>query len=206
MLQLTMKSLYLLAFHVALLGLHAGINPVNAGTVLIDDRSSGSLQSSSSGEWRLVTDRVMGGRSSGELLPGHYLGKSCLRLRGLVSTASNGGFVQMALDLAGGEYYDASRYDGLELEIAGNGENYNLHPRTSNLWLPWQSYRAPFNAGPQWRKIRIAFDEFEAYRTSSRFQADRLIRIGVVAIGRDFEADLCVGSLSLYRNDDASGP
>ena len=202
--QLTMKSLWLLALYVALLCLHAGTNPVNAFTVLIDDRSSGTLQSSSAGEWRLVTDRVMGGRSTAELLPDNYLGKSCLRLRGLVSTADNGGFVQMALDLAAGEHYDASGYDGIELEVAGNGEHYNLHLRTSNLWMPWQSYRAPFNAGPQWRKIRIPFNEFEAYRTSSRFRADRLIRIGVVAIGRDFEADLCFAGLYLYRNNDVS--
>jgi hypothetical protein len=200
MMQLTMRTLYQSALDFVLLCLQAGINPVNSGTVFIDDRSSGTLQSSSAGEWRLVTDRVMGGRSSGELLADHYLGNSCLRLRGLVSTANNGGFVQMALDLAGGEHYEASAQDGIELEVAGNGEHYNLQLRTSNLWLPRQAYRARFNAGPQWCKIRIPFNEFEAYRTSSRFQADKLNRIGVVAIGRDFKADLCLAGLCLYRN------
>jgi hypothetical protein len=28
----------------------------------------------------------------------------------------------------------------------------------------------------------------------------RLLRVGVVAIGRAFEADLCLGKLALYRN------
>ena len=184
-----------------LLYAYISTNPVSATNVLIDDRSTGTLQASNAGYWRLVTDQVMGGRSSGELVPDHYQGKSCLRMRGAVSTANNGGFVQLALDLAGGSRFDASGYDGLELEVAGNGERYNLHLRTSNLWLPWQSYRASFVAGPQWRKIRIPFSGFEAYRTTTRFRADHLIRVGLVAIGRDFEADLCFAGLYFYKDD-----
>jgi hypothetical protein len=180
-------------------------NQVNASTGLIDDRSAGTLQSSHAGNWQLVTDQVMGGRSSGELVPDHYLGKSCLRMRGLVSTANNGGFLQLALDLDDGRRFDASIYDGLEIVVAGNNERYNIHLRTSNLWLPWQSYRASFAAGPQWRTIRISFSDVEAYRTSGRFLSDRLIRVGLVAIGRDFVADLCVGGLYFYHNDVAPG-
>lgn len=175
---------------------------VNAATDPIDDRSTGTLRSSHAGEWRLVTDGVMGGRSSGQLELDHYLGKDCLRLRGLVSTANNGGFIQLALDLGNGKPYDASAFDGLEVEVAGNGELYNLHLRTSNLWLPWQSYRASFATIPQWQTLRIPFSTFTAYRTAGKFRADKLERIGLVAIGRDFEADLCVAGLNFYRDRD----
>lgn len=166
--------------------------------MLIDDRTGGTLRSSLGSEWRLVSDRVMGGLSSGELEPVRFMDRECLRLRGSVTTANNGGFVQMALDLAAGKGLDASAYNGVLLEVAGNGERYNIHLRTSDLWLPWQSYRATFEAAPEWQQIRVPFDAFEAYRTSSGFRRDRLVRIGLVAIGRDFNADLCVARVALY--------
>ena len=200
-----MMPAYLLLIYLAILCIPMSINQANAGSVLIDDRGTGTLQSSHAGDWRLVTDQVMGGRSSGELVPDQYLEKSCLRMRGQVSTANNGGFVQMALDLAGDRQFDASAYDGIELVVAGNNERYNIHLRTSNLWLPWQSYRASFVAEPQWRTIRVPFSDFEAYRTSGRFRPEHLIRIGLVAIGREFEADLCFGGLLFYRNDATPG-
>jgi hypothetical protein len=168
--------------------------------MLVDDRTTGTLKSSHFGQWRLVTDQVMGGRSSGELAPDQYLGHGCLRMRGRVSTEDNGGFVQLALDLTNGKQLDVSGYTGLELEVAGNGERYNLHLRTSELWLPWQSYRAEFVAGPEWREIRIPFGKFEAYRTRSGFNPAKLIRIGIVAIGRPFDADLCVGRVFFYKD------
>ncbi len=169
--------------------------------MVIDDRSSGGLPASAGGEWRLVTDGVMGGRSSGELLIERHLDRDCLRLRGMVSTANRGGFVQMALDLAAGKPFDASAYTGVYLEVAGNGEGYNLHLRTGDLWLPWQSYRAGFVADREWRRVRIPFTAFDAYRTGSRFDPGRLLRVGVVAIGREFAADLCLGELGLYRDE-----
>jgi hypothetical protein len=166
----------------------------------IDDRSSGTLVASSGARWRLVTDQVMGGVSSGDLQPDHHAQQDCLRLTGSVSTENNGGFVQMAIDLADGEAFDASAWDGILLTVAGNGERYNVHLRTADLWLPWQSYRAEFVAEPEWREIRIPFETFNAYRTWRDFRSDRLERIGVVAIGRVFEADLCVGALGFYRD------
>jgi hypothetical protein len=184
-------------------------SPIAAGSqrvseVLIDDRSTGQLQSSHAGAWRLITDQVMGGRSSGELVVDKYQGRECLRMHGSVSTANNGGFVQMALDLADRKHFDPSKYAGLVIEVAGNGQRYNLHLRTTNLWLPWQSYRAEFAANAQWKKVRIPFSDFEPYRTSKQFDPARLIRIGVVAIGRDFDAEVCVGSLAFYRDDEGA--
>lgn len=149
--------------------------------------------------WRLVSDQVMGGRSDGTLEWSHLNGRDCLRMRGTVTTENNGGFLQMARDLAGGNVFDASDYTGVLLEVAGNGERYNLHLRTDGLWFPWQSYRQSFVAQPEWREIRLPFSEITAYRTDKVFRPEKLVRVGLVAIGRNFEADLCLSRFSFYR-------
>ena len=167
---------------------------------IIDSRTSGTLNSNYQISWRLVTDGVMGGVSQGDLQPDRIRDRDCLRLQGAVSTANNGGFVQMALDLGASAPFDASRFQGLLLEVSGNGEQYNLHLRTSDLWLPWQSYRYSFTAEPEWRQIRIPFSKLDAHRTNTRFDPKNLSRVGLVAIGREFQADLCLGDIRFYSS------
>lgn len=151
---------------------------------------------------RLVTDGVMGGVSSGELQLTERAGRSCLQLSGGVSTENNGGFIQVSvpLDASGA----AVEYDGIRIEVLGNGETYNLHLRTTDLWLPWQSYRADFVAGLQWRRIDLPFDAFKPYRIDAPLRIEKIKRIGVVAIGRNFEADICIGRMVFYRGDSMS--
>jgi hypothetical protein len=173
---------------------------VTANDNVIDDRSSGTLVSAVGTEWRFVADTVMGGVSSGSIDIDSHAGKKCLRLRGKVSTENNGGFVQMALPLSRNNIFDASAYDGIEFEVSGNNESYNIHLRTKGLWFPWQSYRASFIATPEWQTIRIPFSELEAYKTTQKFRKDELKRIGLVGIGRNFRADLCLGSIRFYGN------
>lgn len=150
--------------------------------------------------WRLVTDGVMGGVSQGGVLVGERDGRTCLNLRGRVSTDNNGGFIQAALDV---EKADAGRLDefaGVRIDVIGNGETYNVHLRSSDLWLPWQSFRTTFEATPQWRTLYLPFDSFTPYKTGSALRAERIRRVGVVAIGRDFDADLCIADAAFYRS------
>jgi len=167
--------------------------------ILIDDRQSGDLQATLGTQWRLITDGVMGGVSSGTLGTGQREGRNCLQLQGEVSTKNNGGFIQAALELAQSGTLDASGYAGVELDVYGNGEAYNVHFKTSRVWLPWQHYRASFMAEPGWHTVRVPFAEFEGYRIGAAFDPARLERIGIVAYGRDFMADLCIGRVALYR-------
>lgn len=148
--------------------------------------------------WRLMTDGVMGGVSQGGLTTEVYQGRSCLRLQGDVSTQNNGGFIQMTLDLSNSGFFDASAYTGVAIEVAGNGQEYNLHLRTTGLMFPWQSYRASFQTTAQWQRIEIPFSSLAAYRTERTFQAGRLKRIGLVAIGREFEVDLRLADIRMY--------
>lgn len=173
--------------------------------LIIDDRRSGDMRSNLGSPWRLVTDGVMGGMSDGRLSTDTRGGRHCLRLTGDVRLENNGGFVQAALDLSDDGPFDASSYSGLELDIHGNGEQYNLHLRTADVWLPWQSYRASFAAPARWQTVRLPFADFSGYRIGTALDLRRLERIGIVAIGRAFHAELCVARLVLYR-DAASRP
>jgi hypothetical protein len=64
---------------------------------------------------------------------------------------------------------------------------------------PWQAWRAGFEAGPEWRTLRLPFEAFEPYRTGGALQPAGLRRIGLVAIGERFDAELCLARLVLYR-------
>jgi len=166
--------------------------------LIIDDRTSDNLHASNGARWSAVTDTVMGGKSTGDLLPTVIEGRSCLHLRGSVSLENNGGFVQASLDLSDGGLLDASAYNGIEIEVLGNGETYNLHLRTDDTRIVWQSYRASFRAQPYWQTIRLPFDSFQPHRIDKQLDKRRLRRLGVVAIGRDMLADLCIAGISFY--------
>jgi Complex I intermediate-associated protein 30 (CIA30) len=166
---------------------------------VIDDRSNDDVTSNLGTRWKLVTDNVMGGLSQGQLTLDTYKDKKCLRMRGDVSTENNGGFVQIALSLSQQDVFDASAYSGVEIEVAGNNEVYNIHFRTSGLWFPWQSYRYSFTAGSDWQTYRIPFSELEKYKTFHSFSQHEIKRIGLVAIGREFQADLCLAAISFYH-------
>ena len=166
---------------------------------IIDDRSTGDYRSALGTSWRLITDNVMGGVSSGQLTPDTVENRPCLRLRGDVRLENRGGFVQAALDLSPQLASVASGYSGIMLEVYGNAEAYNVHLRTTDVWLPWQSYRAMFQATAGWQTVRLPFAEFTGYRIRSSLNLQHLERIGIVAIGRAFQADLCVARVALYR-------
>ena len=167
--------------------------------LLIDDRRSSSLDASIGTRWRLLTDTVMGGVSSGRLDPAVVAGRPCLRLTGTVSLENNGGFVQASLDLDPAGTLDARRYGGIELDVYGNDQDYKLHLRTADTRIVWQSYRAGFHAAPEWRTLRLPFSTFTPYRIGQPLDLQTLRRLGVVAIGREMHADVCIARIGLYR-------
>jgi len=149
--------------------------------------------------WQLVTDGVMGGVSRGTLATTRVDGAACQQLQGEVSTANNGGFIQAAQDVDASMAERLGGYTGLRVTLRGNGEAYNLHLRTADLWLPWQSYRTTVTVAPHWQTFDLPFSSFEPYKTRTSLRPERLRRVGVVAIGRDFAADVCIGEAAFYR-------
>ena len=168
-------------------------------TLIIDDRKTGDLRATSGNKWNLVTDGVMGGVSEGQLTVNMIEKRPCLRMRGDVSLENNGGFVQIALNLSDEVIQNIPEYSGVLVEVYGNSEQYNIHLRTEDIWLPWQSYRATFTAVPEWKTLYVPFTEFTPYRINKALDTSRLKRIGFVAIGRKFNADLCIGKVGFYR-------
>jgi len=166
--------------------------------LILDDRSSASLCANNAACWQAMTDTVMGGVSDGRLKPDVIEGRSCLRLTGEVSLLNNGGFVQASLDLDNAGLLDARGYAGIEIEVFGNDESYNLHLRSADTRIVWQSYRASFKALPRWRTVRLPFAGFQPYRIDKQLDLSKLRRLGVVAIGREMRADICIARLSLY--------
>ncbi|NNJ91247.1 MAG: hypothetical protein HKP55_06205 [Gammaproteobacteria bacterium] len=148
--------------------------------------------------WQLVTDGVMGGVSKGTIGVTDLDNKTCIELSGSVSTDNNGGFIQMAYNIDASLAQSVKHLQGIQLEIRGNGEDYNLHLRTKDLWFPWQAFRATFQTNGDWQIINLPFSSFQAYKTSEDLNVENLKRIGVVAIGREFDANICVASIGFY--------
>ncbi len=169
-----------------------------AEPLVLDDRRDPGLYATNGTAWRAVTDTVMGGVSAGRLRPDRVEGRPCLRLTGEVSLENDGGFVQASLDLDRHGPLDASGHAGVELEVYGNGETYNLHLRTADTRIVWQSYRASFAAPPTWQTLRLPFAAFQPHRIERPLDLTTLRRLGLVAIGREMRVDLCLARLSLY--------
>ena len=77
---------------------------------------------------------------------------------------SNGGFIQVALALAPeGGTLDVSSYADVLLKARAIGESHGVHLRTPARVCPWQAYRVAFVADPEWREIRLPFNQFEPH-------------------------------------------
>lgn len=167
---------------------------------IIDDLKAPPPGSAIGTDWRLFTDTVMGGISQATMTRETVGGRPAIRLQGDVSLQNNGGFVQISLDFRpDGGPIDASAWRGIELDIFGNGEEYAANLRTSDLNRPWQSYRQTFTADPQWKTVKLSFNDFTPSRTEIPLDVRRLRRLGVIGIGRAFHADVSVGGVRFFR-------
>ncbi len=143
--------------------------------------------------WDYVADGVMGGVSQG----GAVVEAGAVRLTGRVSTANNGGFIQVRRRFEGG--WPATTL-GLRLWVRGNGETYHVFLRTQGLSRVWHSYRASFVAGQDWAEVTLPLADFAPSHAGmvDGFDPQAVIGIGLVAYGRAFDADLQVREISLY--------
>jgi len=143
--------------------------------------------------WAYLADTVMGGVSQGSA----EFATGALRLLGQVSTKNNGGFIQVRTRVNASE---SKGKTGIKLKIKGNGEVYYLHIRNASARLPWHYYTANFVAGENWKEFTIPFDEFEKSSTfmPRKLKSDTIKTIGLVAYGKDHEADVSIATLEFY--------
>lgn len=162
------------------------------GQSMIDD-----FKSDPQAKWRFFADTVMGGVSSGQVEFETEDGIAFARMTGEVSTANNGGFIQIRHDLASAPPGDIK---GIRLKVRGNGKPYFVHLRTSGTILPWQYYQAGFDATSQWREIRLPLAAFKASGRMLREtpRATSLKSVAVVAFGMDYDADVQISEIGFY--------
>ena len=183
-------------------GLAAGRNAVDTVTerqVLSRFDGDGDYLAPGVG-WRGFSDRVMGGVSDASFGRDVIGGRRCIRLTGTVTRDSGGGFIQMALYLGPrGRPFDGSGWRGIECDVFGNDEDYNLHVRTSDCGWFDDSYRTTFRAPARWTTQRFAWDALRPNGVRVALDPARLERIALLGWMREFEADIALASLSLYR-------
>lgn len=167
--------------------------------MLIDDFSSMGLKNNFGTKWEFVSDRVMGGVSSGKIEFVSEDERLSMHMTGAVSLANNGGFIQARTDLRPqGRSFDARRFTGVKLLVKGNSQQYAVHLRTGQTSLPWQYYQAAFSTNGQWQEIKIPFTLFKPNSLRNPLNTRTLKSVAVVAIGREFEADIFVDEIAFY--------
>ena len=147
------------------------------------------------GRWSYVSDRVMGGISSGSAEMGSEEGRVFARLRGTVSTANNGGFIQIRRAVDG----FPPDTTGLLIDVRGNGETYYVHLRTGDARRPWQFYQAAFSAPAGWSQVSIDLSAFRAQGggLTQMLEPENVTSIGLVAYGANYTARLDVARIVL---------
>jgi hypothetical protein len=128
-----------------------------------------------------------------------------MHLMGEVSLEHNGGFIQMALDLAEeGKELDASHCSGIAATVLGDGGRYAVNLRSSDVRRPWQSYRCEFKSRDSWTTYHLPFEAFLPHRIACPLAPDKLRRVGLIAIGRPGRAELAVSRLEFYRQSQSA--
>ena len=165
---------------------------------MASEKSFESFNANKSRNWSFFTDGVMGGVSSGKAFLGKSGSDNFVRLEGKVSTANNGGFIQIRHSLT--KSLDEN-IQGISLKVRGNGEKYYVFIRTRSTLLPWQFYNASFKTSNEREVIKINFGAFQPSRSFLRktIKSSSIKSIGIVASGRDHEAKIDVSEIYFFK-------
>lgn len=178
----------------------AGENEVaeaGSNSLIIDDFSL-APEANIGGRWSYTSDRVMGGVSNGNGAYEMLDERLSIRLFGDVSTDNNGGFIQVSLRVDG-RRLNADEYAGVEIDVQGNGENYNVHVTTTRSFPPWRFYKHTFPTTSEWTRLRLPWSDFTSESFRQPLDPSTINRLNLTAYARDFEADLAVSRIALYR-------
>ena len=156
-----------------------------------------TFDSESFRNWSFFSDGVMGGISSGKALLKKSGQDSFVRIEGNVSTANNGGFIQIRHNLTK-PLEDKTM--GIRLKVRGNGENYHVFIRTRSTLLPWQFYNLEFPTSKKWSIVELQFKKFKRSSSFIRkaFKSSSIKSIGIVAYGRDYSAKVDISEIDFF--------
>ena len=173
---------------------------ISSNTFAAEENLSFPFNADSGKYWQYVSDRVMGGVSDGQVTIEKDGEMHYARLTGNVSTANNGGFIQLraGVSFANSEK-NGNNLQGVRLNVRGNGETYYIHIRTNENWSPSDYYSATFKADSEWQMIDLPFNKFERkWSTNSTLDAKNIRSFGIVAYGKDYVSDVSVSTIEFY--------
>lgn len=106
------------------------------------------------GNWTIVNDGVMGGRSASNL---ELTESGTAAFSGYLSLENNGGFASTRAIF---DRLDLSEFDGIALRVKGDGRSYQLRIRTTGRF-DGVSYSSEFatDAG-EWTEVFLPFSQF----------------------------------------------
>ncbi len=156
-----------------------------------------NFESNPEQRWRYVSDRVMGGVSTGKVIYAQQEDIHYAHMTGTVSTLNNGGFIQLRTNIARGS---TAQVAGITLRVRGKPQKYFVHLRMRGTVLPWQYYQAAFEISEQWQTIRLPLDQFAPSGDwlSRAIKPASIRSIGVVAFGRDHTADIKIAEVGFF--------
>lgn len=125
---------------------------MNPGSMIVDFTAG-----SSPGEWRIVDDVVMGGRSGGSFSVSE---EGIGVFQGMVSLENNGGFSSVQHKLP---KRNVEAYRHFEIRLKGDGKKYQFRVRSEPSER--HAYAFYFQTSGEWQTIRIPMDDmFPSWR------------------------------------------
>jgi hypothetical protein len=172
----------------------------NTKTFADEETLSYPFNADSGRYWQYVSDRVMGGVSDGQVSLEQDGEMYYARLTGNVSTANNGGFIQLRASVSfTNSEKEGKNLQGVRLNVRGNGETYYIHIRTNESWSPSDYYATTFKADADWKMIDLPFSSFKRrWSKDSVLDPKKIRSFGIVAYGRDHVSDISVSTLEFY--------
>ena len=149
--------------------------------------------------WQYISDQTMGGVSDGQAILDKDGDIIFARLTGNVSTANNGGFIQIRTNFSFVDLINTNTdLKGVLLNTKGNGETYHIFIRTSEDRSYRDFYSATFTTNDNWEIVDLPFSKFKHRYSNRSLDGNDIRTFGIVAYGRNFYSDVSVSEISFY--------
>ena len=149
--------------------------------------------------WQFISDQTMGGVSDGQAILDKDGDMIFARLTGNVSTANNGGFIQIRTNFSFVDLINTNKdLKGVLLNTKGNGETYHIFIRTSEDRSYRDFYSATFTTNDNWEIVDLPFSKFKHRYSNRSLDGNDIRTFGIVAYGRNFYSDVSVSEISFY--------
>ena len=139
-----------------------------SSVVFSEDQISIPFTEENARYWQYISDQTMGGVSDGQAILDKDGDMIFARLTGNVSTANNGGFIQIRTNFSFVDLINTNKdLKGVLLNTKGNGETYHIFIRTSEDRSYRDFYSATFTTNDNWEIVDLPFSKFK-HRYSNR--------------------------------------